>query len=474
LIDVDDVRCGGFRILYDPDARVRMLPGERKLPSGAADSVLRGLNEAPHLYTQALRVQAPQRPWERVEVSVLPNSQEVQGEALEVGLGCIRLQIGERASAADVEAIARHEALHLLLAAGLPSGAKWEDPELAFADWIVRAIEALREDVPRLPKSAPILEKLPRSRLSTADQSELRISEAALGTHFLEAAAALSADAGGELTAIVLDDWLCDYEQYARGIGSMPSGAGKLWRLSETGFARDPLVRLSAAATALACDDRVVFAGEKHVRADEPVVWKSRGRVRVPILWREARPRPAPIFALRAVAQSSSEALALLEEAARGGESLEVRALWPRVLRKFASWPMPSVEPGPLPRVQPLDEEAHRALSQALQALQSMSFASWLPQLQAVRPLTALPDSKTSTLLVSSSPLDVKALVAIRTLAAQRPIRGAIFSNLQNGAAHERAPDLPPPLDPRYREEVCASFEDLLLSMTAPGIVATM
>jgi hypothetical protein len=501
-----ELSCGGFRILYDPEPRLRLVPGERRLPAGAAEAVLRGLDEAPHLYAQGLRVRPPQRPWERVEVSLAPGSSEVQGEALEVGLGCIRLSLGEGADPADAAAIARHEALHLLLAAGMPSGEKWEDPELAFADWIVRGLEALRSP-PRLTRNAGILEKLPRSRvevrerepaqfgalaeqLSTSSpQHRLWLAEAALGTHFLEAATMLSADAGSELTAVVLDDWLSDYEQYARGIGGMPSGAGRLWRLSEPGFARDVLVRLSAAAASLACDDNDVFAADRYSRADERMVWKSRGRVRVPILWREAKPRPPPLIALRAVARGAPEALALIEDAARSCENFEARALWPRVLARLSSWAGPEIEPVSLPIVQPLDEAAHREWSAALESLQQMSFAAWLPRIEPVRPIAALLSTRTSMLLVSSAPLGVRELCEARKAAAAQPIRGAVFSDLQQGIARERAPDLPAPLDPRYREEVwvpgsqalsiddatragrCTTAAAHLLSLTVPGIV---
>jgi hypothetical protein len=85
--------------------------------------------------------------------------------------------------------------------------------------------------------------------------------------------------------------------------------------------------------------------------------------------------------------------------------------------------------------------------------------------------MAALPHSRISMLLVSSSPLDVRSLIAVRSLAAAQPIRGAIFSDLQNGIALERAPDLPAPLDPRYREEACTTPAEHLLSITAPGIV---
>jgi len=35
-----------------------------------------------------------------------------------------------------------------------------------------------------------------------------------------------------------------------------------------------------------------------------------------------------------------------------------------------------------------------------------------------------------------------------------RPVRGALFTSLENGTAYEMLPDLEQPIDPRYREEI--------------------
>src|SRR5205807_379646 len=134
--------------------------------------------------------------------------------------------------------------------------------EIAFADWIVRGIESgmaaprfgtpLPEIVARLPKSrAEVVRRLDELGLPPggSEQQRLWTAEAALGVHHLDAAARL----GGSLRAVVIDDWLLDYEQYARAVGSAPSDAGRVWRLADSGWSRDPLVRLSVAAQALQC-----------------------------------------------------------------------------------------------------------------------------------------------------------------------------------------------------------------------------
>src|SRR5207237_6500803 len=210
---------------------------------------------------------------------------------------------GRETSAEDARRIARHEALHLLLAAALEGGERWTDPEIAFADWIVRGIES-GMSTPRFPAPLPeVLTRLPRSRseveqhldkpspryfgdalanaLEREDGRERRLwlVEAALGVHHLEAAARLGE---GGLRAVILDDWLLDYEQYARAVGNAPADAGNLWRLEDPGWSRDPLVRLSAAAQALQRDDRCAFTS--GASDGEAWVWKNRGRVRLPIL----------------------------------------------------------------------------------------------------------------------------------------------------------------------------------------------
>ena len=519
----DEVRCGGFRVLFGQgeadEPRVRLLPGERLLGPGIASAVVQGLSEAPQLFSSALRVLPPARPYDRVEVSLVPGS-EVQGEALGLGLGCIRLSLGEGAEVSEVSRIARHEALHLLLAAGLPGGEKWDDPELAFGDWIVRGLEASKDSrPPRLGRGAAILDKLPRTRLEmqkrepaefgeplaaelaqAGEQRRLWLSEAALGAHYLEAAAGLAADAGEPFVAVVLDDWLADYEQYARGVGNAPSGAGKLWRLSEPGFARDPVVRLAAAAQAAQRDDGSLFVGERHERADEPVVWKSRGRVRLPLFRGEPRARAAPVHAFRAAVRGMPEALALVEQAARGVEGFEARALWPRLLARFVqNAALPQNEPERSPGVQIVDGEnaaqAFRAFDEAARQLKELfgDGSVWIPDVLPPRPLVALHDTRHAALqLVFGGPMHARELKQARELAALQPVRGALFTDLSNGAAYEQLPDLAEPLDPRYREETWLEGQPLkdlvsdidaataggqlttaashLLSMTAPGL----
>lgn len=483
-VEVDDIRCGGFRIVFGQTdgetPRVRMLPGDRALPPSMTGAVLQGLSEAPRLFSQGLRALAPVRPYDRVEVALLPGD-EVQGEAMGLGSGCIRLSLGERAHPAEVLRIARHEALHLLLASALPSAAKWDDPELAFADWIVRGLEALREPhPPRLGRAAPILEKLPRSRLEVlqrdplelgeplasevrgaSEQKRLWLSEAALGAHYLESASRLAADAGDGFLAVALDDWLCDYEQYARGLGNAPSGAGKLWRLSEPGFSRDLVVRLAAAAQALQALDGCVFVGDRHDRSDEPVVWKSRGRVRLPLFRQEPRARPAPVHALRAAVRGMPQAA--LDAAARGAEGFEARALWPRILARLVAEGvvLPQSEPEAPPSVQIVDGEgalrAFQAFDGAARKLREIfgDGSVWVPEVRPPRPVSALVDYRqtASMLLVHGGPMTARELRKARELAALQPVRGALFADLLQGAAYEELPDLPEPLDPRYREE---------------------
>ncbi|HEX4383176.1 MAG TPA: hypothetical protein VH083_09515 [Myxococcales bacterium] len=516
----DEVRCGGFRVLFGPgsgdEPRVRLLPGERLLGAGITAAVVEGLSQAPQLFSSALRVLPPVRPYDRVEVSLVPGD-EVQGEALGLGLGCIRLSLGEQAGSFEVSRIARHEALHLLLAAGLPGGEKWDDPELAFGDWIVRGLEASKDArPPRLGRGAAVLDKLPRSRLemqkrdaqefgeplafelqAASEQHRLWLCEAALGAHYLEAAARLAADAGEAFVAVVLDDWLADYEQYAHGLGNAPSGAGKLWRLSEPGFARDPVVRLAAAAQAAQRDDGSLFVGERHERADEPVVWKSRGRVRLPLFRGEPRARAAPVHALRAAIKGMPEAMQLLEQAVRGVEGFEARALWPRILARFRE--LPQSEPETLPAVQIIDGEKASETFQAFdEAAKSLKFffgdgSVWIPDVLPPRPIATLVDTRhAALLLVHGGPMTARELKQARELAALQPVRGALFTDLQRGVAYEQLPDLPEALDPRYREETWTASEPLkdlvkeidaataegrlttaashLLAMTAPGL----
>src|SRR5207248_11483174 len=148
--------------------------------------------------------------------------------------------------------------------------------------------------------------------------------------------------------------------QYSRAVSNPPSGAGHVFRLSEAGWSGDPLVRLSVAAQALQRDDGCFFTepaareeralpatgGGRRAGAygDAPILWRHRGRVKLPLLPSRSRPCPAPIHGLRGVlrelpAATSSRALEIVEDAARGeAQEFEARALWPRILaRLFAA-----------------------------------------------------------------------------------------------------------------------------------------
>ena len=518
-----EVRCGGFQVLFDEDAPlVRLVPGERPLAGGMTAAVILGLREAPRLLSEALRVHPPARPYDRVEVA-LGAGALTQGEASSIADGCIRLFLGERAPAGEAAKIACHEALHLLLAAGLSGGERWNDPELAFADWIVRGIEGgLDAELPRFHAPLPqLLDPVPASRLevqrqlatvasapgaarrhfgeplfaglhrleleaeghadrATLEQRQLWLVEAALGTHYLEAAGRVEQEHGDGLRAVVLDDWLIDYEQYVRAVGNAPAGPGNLWRLSETGWSRDPVVRLSVVAQVLQRDDQCFFAGDRFSHADEPVIWKSRGRVRLPLLPSPPRPRPSPIHGFRAVlrdldAPDVARATALVEQAVRGGaDRFEARALWPRILARLlaAHLPVPATDPAAAaaPLLQVVDsgdgvavQEAFQEWASAAAALRALlgDRAGLVPRVaepQHIATLAEAPRGRAAIQLVHAAPPSASSLLAARKLAAQKPVRGALFrDHLDGGKPHERLPDLEEPLDPRYREETWRS-----------------
>ena len=499
--------CGGFRIVFDEGApQVRLLPGQRRLAQGLTEAVLRGLSQAPQMLCDALQVDAPPRPYEEVEVSLVAG-ERAQGEALPLGPGSIRLCLGEATLPEDAERLARHEALHLLLAKSLGAGERWNDPEIAFADWIVRGIESgCDAALPRFHAPLPrLFEKVPATRSevqkqlqsvgaapaaarryfgeplfaeltrvqgadpAVVEQRQLWIVEAALGTHYLEAAGRLHVEDEVGLRAVVLDDWLMDYEQYARAVANPPSGAGNLWRLSEAGWSRDPLVRLSVAAQALQRDDHCHFAGERPNRADEPVVWKNRGRVRLPLFASSPRTKALPIHGFRSVLREidAPQALALVEQAARGAEELEARALWPRILARLlaAELAAPEAEPEAVPIVQIVDggegaDETFAHWSQAAATLRAMlgERSAWVPKVAEplhASTLAEFPRAPAAILLVHPQSLGARTLIAARALAARLPLRGALFrDHLAEGEPYERAPDFDPPLDPRYREEI--------------------
>jgi hypothetical protein len=382
-------------------------------------------------------------------------------------------------------------------------GERWNDPELAFADWIVRGLESRGDEVPRLSPPRPgILERVPVSRGQVqaaleqpsdeyfgaplcaalrniegdaAAQRRLWLVEAALGNHYLEAAGRLEPVA---LRPVLLDDWLAEYEQYARAVANPPSGAGNLWRLSEAGWSRDPLVRLSAAAQALQCDDGCAFGSARD--GAEPLVWKQRGRVRLPLLRAPGRVVLPPLQGFRAALRAIDvpQIQALVEQAAAGGAHLfEARALWPRILARLLASGAPVPEPGPsLPAVQPIEAHGvyesydsyklynlYTSASEALRALLGER-GGWVPRVLAPRPVDTVAESRpqASLLLVHGSPLNAAGLLGSRRLAAELPVRGAVFlDSLGRGAAYELLPDQPDPLDPRYREELWTASNKL-------------
>jgi len=495
------LRCGGFFVIWlDDRPSVRLIPGERRLAPAIPEAIVEALADAPRLLRDAIRVRAPRRPWERVEVTITPGAR-TGGEALSLGSGCIRLSIGEETPAADAAAIARHEALHLLLAAALRGGEKWCDPELAFADWIVRGIEGgPASGAPRLCAPAGLLDPLPASRLDvqrrlqalgadpaaarrsfgdallaalqgmaeagpadTVEQKQLWLTETALGTYFLEAAGRLWTQDTDALRPILLDDWLIDYEHYARGVANPPRGAGHLWRIAEAGWSRDAVVRLSVAAQALQRDDHCVFAEVSPPH--DAVVWKNRGRVRLPLVSTDPGARPPPLQGFRAVLRAvdaGARAIGLVEEAARGVEAFEARALWPRILARLlaAGLPWPEIVPAAVPLVQVIDGEAFAQWTCAVEALRSLlgERGAWLPRVLPPQPVATLARAgppPAAILLVHGAPPSADSLLAARQLAATIPVRGAVFwGDLGGGAAYEQLPDLDAPLDPRYREEI--------------------
>jgi len=521
-----DATCGGFRIAFDGDRpSLRLLPGERRLASGMPDAVLQGLSDAPALLASALSLLPPPRPYDRVEVA-LHSGEHTRGEAMSIGAGCIRLSLGEGTSAGEAAGIARHEALHLLLATSLRGGERWIDPELAFADWIVRAIEGFADPrVPRFQVPLPrMLDPVPATRLEVQkrlgtinsspqsarryfgerlfgelvriasepgagekaiEERQLWLVEAAIGTHYLEAAGNLPVEEADALRAIVLDDWLLDYEQYSRAVSNPPSGAGHVFRLSEVGWSSDPVVRLSVAAQALQGDDASWFMGPAS-RGDEPILWKHRGRVKLPLLAGRSRSCAAPIHGLRAVlrelpAATASRALEIVDDAARGeGQHFEARALWPRILARLFAADLASAAAeaeSPVPAVQIVDGDdaalaraAFQEWSAAADALRSLAgdLAPWIPRILPPQHLAILADAprdQSSMLLVHATPLRADDLREARALASRRAIRAALFrDHLDSGRPFERTGDLPAPLDPRYREEVWTESPSLPLS----------
>lgn len=457
---------------------------ELSFDEGASDTlrqaVLEGLAEAPALLSDALQMAPPRRPYQRVELALRPGA-GTQGEAVAVGPGSIRLLLGRETRGEDARRIARHEALHLLLASALEGGERWTDPEIAFADWIVRGIES-GLSAPRFGSPLPeILTRLPRSRGEVEKQLEapsartfgeplaqallreqgrerrLWLVEAALGVHHLEAAARLGE---GGLRAVILDDWLLDYEQYARAVGNAPADAGNLWRLEDPGWSRDPLVRLSVAAQALQRDDRAWF--DAAAEPAETWVWKNRGRVRLPLLHAPEGPRPPPLRSFRAACDAG-----VIDDAARGdARNFEARALWPRILARLLAQGArpPPLDPESAPLVQIADSSAAiwEAAAERLRQLLP-DHAAWVPRIAEPR------DEVAGGLLVFGAPPSPETVAASRRLAAHAPVRGAVFrGTLGGGRAWERLPDLDAPLDPRYRDDI---WDDGPLPQTLHALV---
>src|SRR5436305_6445182 len=224
------LRCGGFLVVWlDDRPSVRPVAGDRRLAPGVPDAVLDALTEAPALLSAALQLRTSQRPWDRVEVAVVPGAR-TEGEAVSFGSGCIRLSIGEEASPADAKAIARHEALHLLLAAALRGGEKWCDPELAFADWIVRGIQGgPASGALRLCAPAGLLDPLPASRLDVQRRLQALGADPAAARRLfgdaLLAALQGMAVAGPADTGEQKQLWLAE-----TALGTyVPEAAGRLW-----------------------------------------------------------------------------------------------------------------------------------------------------------------------------------------------------------------------------------------------------
>src|SRR5439155_22779616 len=112
-------QAAGFRGFFEEDRPlVRLVPGEGRMPEGLQAAVLQGLSDAPALFVKVLGLRPPQRPYQRVEVTLAPGS-DTQGEAVSLGPGVLRLVVGEETTSDDAARIARHEALHLLLASRL-------------------------------------------------------------------------------------------------------------------------------------------------------------------------------------------------------------------------------------------------------------------------------------------------------------------------------------------------------------------
>ncbi len=143
---------------------------EQRAPRGTVShahlsEIAAGLSEACKLFSLALGMQAA-----LVECDVVVEPQNGRSRLLADGsahgFGEIRLAIGTGAPGLDVRHIARHEALHLLLAKAMPRDqhVRWDAKDDTFVDCIVRGIESCDEpeSAPELPER--LLETPPRAR----------------------------------------------------------------------------------------------------------------------------------------------------------------------------------------------------------------------------------------------------------------------------------------------------------------------
>jgi hypothetical protein len=186
---------------------------------------------------------------------------------------------------------------------------------------------------------------------------------------------------------------------------------------------------------------------------------------------------------LRAVLRevpAASRAREIVEDAARGeAQHFEARALWPRILARLLAADLSSAAEadGPVPAVQIVDgedaalsREVFREWSAAADALRSLAgeLGPFLPRVLGPQHVAVLADAQpglSSVVLVHTSPLRAETLREARLLAARRPIRAALFrDHLDRGRPYEEVRDLPPPLDPRYREEIWVAGGALPLS----------
>src|SRR5204863_7572834 len=126
--------------------------------------------------------------------------------------------------------------------------------------------------------------------------------------------------------------------------------------------------------------------------AHDPVVWRNGGRVRLPLSGSDRGPRPAPLQGFRSVlrAVDGGRASLLLEDAARGAEGFEARALWPRIFARLlaAGLPLPEMDDSPAAAVQVIDAGAFAEWSEAAAALRGVlgERGRWVPRVLPPQP----------------------------------------------------------------------------------------